>query len=115
MGVDMLLKSILFEEDCNAGLDDDVADPVGVFLHKTTLAALRKAPGIDDARWDEPLGKTIELPAEFLTRSQARLEKASVVIRRVFANNPAACEEALELLRQGLVTAREELLAPAAA
>jgi len=71
-------------------------------------------PGYVDSTWSKPIG-TVTLSAEFLEHSNQRFEKARGAIRKIFANNPEAAEEAIELAKQMLAEARAEALALIAA
>lgn len=127
MAIDLFLESVLFDgnirrvaEGLDGGLNvggegafrkslDDTPDPVGNFLQKTSFAALTNSPGVSDERWDAPL-----MPATFTEHSNRRFEKASSLIRRVFAKDQEAAEEAIAIARQMLADARAEVLATAA-
>jgi hypothetical protein len=94
---------------------DNALDPVGRFLQKTEFDLLAKTGGVLDARWDDPLTKAIAVPATFSARSDQRFEKACDVIRRVFADNSDAAEQAIRIAGELRASARADALALAAA
>jgi hypothetical protein len=109
--------SMEFLDLFRTGANDDAAlpDPAGRSHEKAQYDALVKREGVAEARWDEPLPKSVALPADFLKRSNLRFEKASAVIKKIFANDQKAETEAIALFQKALADARSKVLARVAA
>jgi hypothetical protein len=93
----------------------DIQDPVRETLAKNERDRLAKIAGLEDASWDAPLIKAVELSPAFLERSNRRLEKMRAAVEKVFAGHPQECREAIEIARLALINARNEALTLTAA